>query len=31
MNGEEPDQNRLNVEDFEEVDTDFSAGYNDQW
>jgi RNA polymerase-binding transcription factor DksA len=32
MNGEEPDQNRLNIEDFEEVDTDFSSGYNnDQW
>ena len=32
MNGEEADQNRLNVEDFEEVDSDFASGYNnDQW
>jgi hypothetical protein len=32
MNGEETDQNRLNVEDFEEVDSDFASGYNnDQW
>jgi hypothetical protein len=31
LNGEEADQNRLNVEDFEEADTDFSVSYNDQW
>lgn len=32
LNGEEADQNRLNVEDFEETDSDFASGYgNDQW
>lgn len=32
LNGEETDQNRLNVEDFEETDSDFASGYgNDQW
>jgi RNA polymerase-binding transcription factor DksA len=30
LNGEEA-ENRLNVEDFEETDTDFSISYNDQW
>jgi RNA polymerase-binding transcription factor DksA len=30
LNGEDA-ENRLNVEDFEEADTDFSISYNDQW
>jgi RNA polymerase-binding transcription factor DksA len=30
LNGEDT-ENRLNVEDFEETDTDFSISYNDQW
>jgi RNA polymerase-binding transcription factor DksA len=30
LNGEDV-ENRLNVEDFEEADTDFSISYNDQW
>jgi RNA polymerase-binding transcription factor DksA len=30
LNGEDV-ENRLNVEDFEEADTDFSVSYNDQW
>jgi RNA polymerase-binding transcription factor DksA len=30
LNGEDT-ENRLNVEDFEEADTDFSISYNDQW
>jgi RNA polymerase-binding transcription factor DksA len=31
LNGEEGEQNRLNMEDFEETDTDYSAPYNEQW
>jgi RNA polymerase-binding transcription factor DksA len=30
LNGEEA-ENRLNVEDFEKTNTDFSISYNDQW
>jgi RNA polymerase-binding transcription factor DksA len=31
LNGEDAEPNRINADDFEEADTDFSSSYGDQW